>query len=104
MASKCFTQARSIWYLKSGPESITITLPSASNKTEVRRRLSCLSVDVHTSQSQAITGTPCEVPVPKNVMVTAAVGFVLSDAKMQPVFRQAIYNLFPSFVQALPRR
>jgi hypothetical protein len=44
----------------------------------------------HTSQSQAITGTPCDVPVPKNVMVTAAVLFVLVDAKMQSVSHQAV--------------
>lgn len=33
-----------------------------------RRRLSSGFLDEHTSQSQAITGTPCEVPVPRNVI------------------------------------
>ena len=32
-------------------------------------RLSRASVERHTSQSQPMTGTPCEVPVPKNVNI-----------------------------------
>jgi len=32
-------------------------------------RLSFLSGDVHTSQSQAIIGTPLLVPVPRNVIL-----------------------------------
>ena len=35
----------------------------------LRSRLSFLSADVHTSQSQAIMGTPLLVPVPRKVMV-----------------------------------
>jgi hypothetical protein len=31
---------------------------------------------------QAITGTPCEVPVPKKVMVTVAAWFVLFVVKI----------------------
>jgi hypothetical protein len=31
---------------------------------------------VQTSQPQAITGTPCDVPVPKKVTFTAPVWFV----------------------------
>ena len=38
-----------------------------SSITEARKRLSLLSSDVQTSQSQVITGTPMEVPVPKKV-------------------------------------
>jgi hypothetical protein len=33
-----------------------------------RKRLSFLSVEVHTSQSQAIIGTPLLVPVPRKVI------------------------------------
>jgi len=42
---------------------------------EERKRLSRGSGEVQTSQLQAMTGTPCEVPVPKNVMVTIAAWF-----------------------------
>jgi hypothetical protein len=34
-----------------------------------RKRLSFSSIDVHTSQSQAIMGTPALVPEPKKVIV-----------------------------------
>jgi hypothetical protein len=34
----------------------------------LRKRLSFLSGEVHTSQGQAIMGTPLLVPVPKNVI------------------------------------
>jgi hypothetical protein len=37
----------------------------------VRRRLSRLSEERHTSHLQPITGTPCDVPVPKNVIFIA---------------------------------
>ncbi len=43
-------------------------LSSVSTIMEVRSRLSLKSGDVHTSQPQVITGTPCDVPVPKNVI------------------------------------
>jgi hypothetical protein len=48
---------------------------------EERNLLSCGSVEVQTSQSQAITGTPCEVPVPKKVIFTTAAWFVLFVVK-----------------------
>ena len=35
-----------------------------------RVRLSRGSADVQTAQSHPIIGTPCEVPVPRNVMVS----------------------------------
>lgn len=41
-----------------------------------RRRLSLLFVEVQTRQEQLITGTPCEVPVPRNVIFTPPVLFV----------------------------
>ena len=41
--------------------------PACSIKTETRRRLSRGSSEVQVSQSQAIDGTPVDVPVPRNV-------------------------------------
>jgi hypothetical protein len=46
-------------------------LPCVSSITDERNRLSLASDELQTSQSQAITGTPCEVPVPKNVIFNA---------------------------------
>jgi hypothetical protein len=40
---------------------------SSSTKIDVRKRLSLGSLEVQISHWQAITGTPCDVPVPKNV-------------------------------------
>jgi hypothetical protein len=46
-------------------------------KTDDRNLLSLGSVDLQTSQWQPITGTPWEVPVPKNVTLTISLfGFV----------------------------
>jgi len=39
----------------------------------VRSLLSCKSEDVHVVQSQAITGTPWEVPVPRKVIFTVEI-------------------------------
>jgi hypothetical protein len=41
--------------------------PACSISTETRSRLSRESSEVHVSQSQAIEGTPVDVPVPKKV-------------------------------------
>ena len=68
MASKRFTSSRSICCLKSGPASIMIFIPFILIKIELRKRLSFKSLDRHTSQLQPIRGTPCEVPVPRNVI------------------------------------
>src|SRR5262245_53078699 len=51
--------------------------PLNSIKIDGRVRLSCGSVDVHTAQSQAIDGTPWDVPLPKTVT------FITSDFKLQ---------------------
>jgi hypothetical protein len=59
--------ARSIWYLKSGPVSMTNLNPSVSTITLLLNRRSIGSDDWHTSQSQPIIGTPLLVPVPRNV-------------------------------------
>lgn len=46
---------------------MTMRTPRVSTIAEVRRRLSRRSADVHTLQRQPMTGTPCEVPVPRKV-------------------------------------
>src|SRR3569833_1161144 len=100
MASRCWTWARSICCLKSGPESTTITFPLLSIKKEVRNRLSRGSSEVQTSQLQAITGTACEVPVPKKDIVTVLVLFVATADEKQFAYRRAGYNPFPARGQA----
>jgi hypothetical protein len=60
--------SRSICCLKSGPQSMMILLLFFSMAMDDRSRLSRRSVDLHTSQLHAITGTPWEVPVPRNVI------------------------------------
>lgn len=47
---------------------MTSRFPSTSTITDTRRRLSLKSSEVQTEQGQPITGTPCDVPVPKNVI------------------------------------
>jgi hypothetical protein len=50
-----------------------------------RKRLSFLFTDVHTLQLQAIMGTPCDVPVPKNVTFILSAQFILfARNKKQP--------------------
>ena len=46
-----------------------VVVGDSTNMLE-RKRLSFLSVDVHTSQSQAIMGTPLLVPVPRKVILS----------------------------------
>jgi len=46
---------------------MTMFFPSACSSAEQRNRLSCGSLEAHTAQGHAITGTPCDVPVPKKV-------------------------------------
>src|SRR5438552_18043840 len=45
--------------------------PACSISTDTRRRLSRESSDVQVSQSQAIEGTPVDVPVPRKVSFMA---------------------------------
>src|SRR3954471_22749630 len=53
----------------SGPASTSTPCPSSvSTYTDARHRLSRGSAERHVSQSQPIIGTPCDVPVPRNVM------------------------------------
>ena len=42
--------------------------PSVSTKTDVRSRLSRGSVLVHIGHVQPVSGTPVDVPVPRNVI------------------------------------
>ena len=42
--------------------------PSVSTKMDVRSRLSRGSVLVHTGHVQPVSGTPVDVPVPRNVI------------------------------------
>jgi hypothetical protein len=44
--------------------------------TEERNRLSFESADWHTLQSQATTGIPCEVPVPRKVRTTKIIDWM----------------------------
>ncbi|MCK7559223.1 hypothetical protein MKQ70_31340 [Chitinophaga sedimenti] len=48
--------------------STTILPASDATRMLLRRRLSFGFFEAHTSQGQAITGTPWDVPVPKNVI------------------------------------
>jgi hypothetical protein len=41
--------------------------PPVCTNAEHRNRLSRESEDAHTAHGQAITGTPCDVPVPRKV-------------------------------------
>src|SRR6266567_6642776 len=66
-ASRCFSPFLKACCRKSLDVSTIKVCPACSIKTETRRRLSRGSSDVQVSQSQAIEGTPVEVPVPKKV-------------------------------------
>src|SRR6185503_7973635 len=59
---------------RSVPVSIRTEAPSHSRRTDGRRRLSRGSVEVQTLQRQVRTGTPVEVPVPRNVTRTVPLG------------------------------
>src|SRR4051812_36494418 len=102
MASSLYILARSIWYLKSGPLSITMLAFSVSIHTDVRNRLSRLFVEVHTGHGQPIKGMPCDVPVPRKVTFTVTgpfefeqtdrnQGFLLSAAYTISAFRRSAH-------------
>jgi hypothetical protein len=93
MASNFSTFFRSIWYLKSGPASINMTWSLVSMSTDERSRLSFKFTDLHTSQGHATTGTPCDVPEPKNV--TLIKGSCFNCCKgMMFAFQAVIFLLF----------
>lgn len=72
----------------------TVVVPS-SIKIEVRKRLSRGSVDWHVLHSHAMTGTPCEVPVPRKVILSTdwfqKIG-VVSDACFELSYRSLSGN------------
>ena len=57
-----------ICWRKSGPQSSRMRLLLVSTNIDVRSRLSRGSRLVHTGQVQPVSGTPVEVPVPRNVI------------------------------------
>ena len=61
---------------------------SVTMAAEVRRRLSRGSVDRETGLLLPIIGTPCEVPVPKNINFMACVAFSPFSV---PVFSLSLY-------------
>ena len=80
--------ALSIWYLKSGPASTRIFSPPYSTNAEALSLLSLLSPDLHTSHPHPIIGTPCDVPVPKNVSLV--------------IIRYVLFAFFPNCQWNLP--
>src|SRR5215467_10867734 len=66
-ASRRSIPARSACERKSGVVSIRTCWPLRERSTEVRRRLSRGSVEVHTAQRQPMVGTPMDVPEPRIV-------------------------------------
>src|SRR5690349_7676747 len=67
MKSRRGMGSRSSCRRRSGVVSIRKCCPSFSILTDCRRRLLRGSSDVQTAQRQPTTGTPVEVPVPRNV-------------------------------------
>jgi hypothetical protein len=63
---------------------------------EVRKRLSRGSFDVQTGQPQPITGTPWEVPVPRNVNLNFGMGilFFIEKANLVFLFLKQIFSYF----------
>ena len=68
--SSFMTCSLSICWRKSGPASKSNVVSSVSRRREVLSLLSCESVERQVLHSQAITGTPCDVPVPRKVIFT----------------------------------
>src|SRR2546422_7804449 len=75
MASRRFKPNRRACWRKSLEVSTITVWPACSISTETRRRLSRESSEVHVSHSQAIEGTPVDVPVPRKV------SFILAQKK-----------------------
>src|SRR5947207_9740979 len=66
-ASRCRRPIFKACCRKSLDVSTMTVWPACSIRTETRSRLSRESSEVQVSQSQAIEGTPVEVPVPRKV-------------------------------------
>ena len=63
---------------RSGPESTSTVFPPARTTADDLNRLFRKSSEVQTAQLQPITGTPTEVPVPKNVKEKSATRGILN--------------------------
>src|SRR5205809_7396939 len=74
-ASRRFKPNRRACWRKSLEVSTITVWPACSISTETRKRLSRESSEVHVSHSQAIEGTPVDVPVPRKV------SFILAQKK-----------------------
>jgi hypothetical protein len=62
---------------RSGPESTNTDEPCEAIKADDLERRLRGSSDVQTAQPQPITGTPTDVPVPRNVNETPATAVIL---------------------------
>src|SRR2546421_5461574 len=78
-ASRCLSPILKACCRKSLDVSTIKVCPACSMRTETRRRWSRESVDVQVSQSQAIEGTPVDVPVPKKVSFICQLSVVSSQ-------------------------
>ena len=94
----CDTSSRNICSRKSGPASMMNLLLRSSIIAEVRKRLSRLSIERQTSQVHPITGTPCDVPVPRNVkrIGVAVMGLEVPHAHVHllPINSESDMNFF----------
>ena len=102
------TSARNICNRKSGPQSMSIVVSPSSSNAEQRKRVSRGSDDVHTSHLQPTSGTPVDVPVPKNVSFMSYPIVLTSMESSTPNFSfteatTAVANLMTSFPVAPPR-
>lgn len=68
---------------RSGPESTNTVVPPARTKTDDLSRRLRGSSEVQTAQPQPITGTPTDVPVPRNVNETPATAVILHATPWQ---------------------
>lgn len=80
-ASRCDIPSRNICCRKSGPQSMQTAVDSFSTIIDVRVRLSRGSFDLHTSHPHPMTGTPCDVPQPKTVIVIMMISRISSCRK-----------------------
>jgi hypothetical protein len=68
---------------RSGPESTNTVVPPARTKTDDLSLRLRGSSEVQTAQPQPITGTPTDVPVPRNVNETSATAVILHVTRWQ---------------------
>jgi len=68
---------RSACARKSGPESTNTAIPPALTKIDARNRRFRGSAERQTAHLHPITGTPTEVPVPRNVIENSATNGIM---------------------------